>query len=127
MVNTVSTYIPKKILKNPSEITPTTTVTSKFFEITALKTVGKEASKLGIFSDGSCPKCCINKFSNHKADMIAIGTKLKNSTTPADNLNFFKITNGIILDSQVAIPDPKIVKKTKLEEGMLHHHPKRTS
>lgn len=57
--------------------------------------------------------------------MIAMGTKLKNSTTPADNLNFFKMTKGKIRDSQVTRPVPMIVNSTKLKEDMFHHHPKR--
>ena len=54
----------------------------------------------------------MNKPSNHKAAMIVIGTKLKNSTTLAGKLNFFNKTNGKILDSQVTKPQAIKANKT---------------
>lgn len=105
-------------------MTPTITITNKFLEIIADATVGSDAKKLPHSIDGKCPMCWTKIFSNHSADIIAIGTKLKNSITPLDNWNFFKTTNGIILDNQVTTPVPTIVSSTKLKEGMFHHHPK---
>lgn len=68
---------------------------------------------------GKCPRCWWNKFSNQRADMITIGTKLKNSTTFGDSFTFRRIQKGRILESQVTKPQPTTVKSTKLKETMF--------
>ena len=93
----------------------------------AVKTVGTEANKLAKSICGRCPICWWNKFSNHKAAIIVIGTKPRNSTTFGDKLNFFKRTNGMIRDSQVTNPHAIKVHKTNLVDGMFQNHPYRAT
>ena len=93
------------------EIIPTMTITSKFLEMIALITVGKEASKFSQSMLGRCPRFWMNKLLNHKADMITIGTKLKNSATGWEKFIRLIKRKGKTRDNQVAKPQPKIVKK----------------
>lgn len=97
-------------------------MTNKFLEITALITVGIEANSSGTFILGKWPKFCSKRPLNHNADIITTGTKLKNSMSFSDNVNFFSKKKGKTRDSHVANPQPKIVKMTKLIEGMFDHH-----
>ncbi|KRM09035.1 hypothetical protein FC15_GL001828 [Lapidilactobacillus concavus DSM 17758] len=65
----------------------------------------------------------MNKLLNHSADMITTGTKLKYSMTAFERLNRFNKTKGKIRDNQVTTPQPTMVSKTNLKEGLLNHHP----
>lgn len=51
--------------------------------------------------------------------MIVIGTKLKNSITVGDKVNFFNKTKGIIRDNQVTKLVAKMVQRIKLIVGMF--------
>ncbi len=90
-------------------------------------TDGIDAIRFSQLIEGKWPRCWTNSCENHNVAMITMGTKLKNSSTGFDSLNFFNRMNGITRDNQVTSVHPITVSRTKLKEDMFDNHSNQTS
>lgn len=109
------------------EIIPTITTTNKLLVMIADNTAGIDEIKFSQLIEGKWPRCWTNSSENHNVAIITIGTKLRNSSTGFDSLNFFKRMNGITRDKQVTNVHPIIVNRVKLKEDMFDDHSNQTS
>ena len=97
-------------LNRANETIPTITITKSDLLVMAAIKVGIDAIKYSISTFGNWPGWATNKLINHIVDIITIGTKDKKSTTICGNENFFNRKKGKTRESQVATPQPIIVK-----------------
>ncbi len=91
------------------------------------KTAGIEANRFSQLMEGKWPRCWTNSCENHSVAIITMGTKLRNSSTGFDSLNFFNRMNGITRDNQVTSVHPIMVISVKLKEDMFDNHSNQTS
>lgn len=106
---------------------PTITTTNKLLVMIADMTAGIDAIKFSQLIEGKWPRCWTKSCENHNVVIITIGTKLRNSSTGFDSLNFFSKMIGITRDNHVTNVQPIIVNRVKLKEDMFDNHSNQTS
>lgn len=90
-------------------------------------TDGIDAIRFSQLMEGKWPRCWTNSSENHNVAIITMGTKLRNSSTGFDSLNFFNRMKGITRDNQVTRVHPMMVSSVKLKEDMFDDHSNQTS
>lgn len=109
-----------------NEIIPTITTNNKLLVMMAAITDGIDAIRFSQLIEGKWPRCWTNSCENHNVAMITMGTKLRNSSTVFDSLNFFNRMNGNTRESHVTKVHPMMVNSVKLKEDMFDNHSNQT-